>query len=150
VVDEGGAIIIYPEGTLTRDPDLWPMRGKTGAARIALATGCPVIPVGQWGAQEVLPPYTKRPHLVPRKNIVMKAGDPVDLDDLLALPSSPETTARATDRIMAAITAIVADIRGETAPEQRYDPRSSGVREIGNPHDTAPDGSPRTKRKRTR
>jgi len=146
----GECIIIYPEGTLTRDPDLWPMKGKTGAARIALATGCPVIPVGQWGAQEVLPPYTKRPHLVPRKNIVMKAGDPVDLEDLLGLPASAETTARATDRIMAAVTAIVADLRDETAPEQRYDPRSSGVRETGNPHDTAHDGAHRTKRKRTR
>jgi 1-acyl-sn-glycerol-3-phosphate acyltransferase len=126
------------------------MKGKTGAARIALATGCPVIPVGQWGAQEVLPPYTKRPHLVPRKNIVMKAGDPVNLDDLLGLPASAETTARATDRIMAAVTALVADLRGEPAPEQRYDPRSSGVRETGNPHDTAHDGAHRTKRKRTR
>ena len=145
-IGEGECIIIYPEGTLTRDPDLWPMKGKTGAARIALATGCRVIRVGLWGAQVVLPPYTKRPHLVPRKNIVMKAGDPVDLADLVALPPSPETTARATDRIMAAITAIVADIRDEPAPEQRYDPRSSGVREIGNPHDTAH----RTKRKRTR
>ena len=62
-IGEGECIVIYPEGTLTRDPDLWPMKGKSGAARIALATGCPVIPVGQWGAQEVLPPYTKRPHL---------------------------------------------------------------------------------------
>ena len=75
-IGEGECIVIYPEGTLTRDPDLWPMKGKTGAARIALATGCPVIPVGQWGAHEVLPPYTKTPHLVPRKNIVMKAGRP--------------------------------------------------------------------------
>jgi 1-acyl-sn-glycerol-3-phosphate acyltransferase len=149
-IGEGECIIIYPEGTITRDPDLWPMKGKTGAARIALATGCPVIPVGQWGAQEVLPPYTKRPHLVPRRNIVMKAGDPVDLADLVALPPSAETTARATDRIMAAVTALVADIRGEPAPEQRYDPRTSGVREIGNPHDTAHDGDHRTKRKRTR
>jgi 1-acyl-sn-glycerol-3-phosphate acyltransferase len=149
-VRDGECVVVYPEGTLTRDPDLWPMKGKTGAARIALATGCPVIPVGQWGAQEVLPPYTKRLHLVPRKNIVMKAGDPVDLDDLLGLPASAETTARATDRIMAAVTALVADLRGEPAPEQRYDPRSSGVRETGNPHDTAHDGAHRTKRKRTR
>ena len=87
---------------------------------------------------------------MPRKNIVMKAGDPVDLEDLLGLPASAETTARATDRIMAAVTAIVADLRDETAPEQRYDPRSSGVRETGNPHDTAHDGAHRTKRKRTR
>lgn len=149
-IGEGECIIVYPEGTLTRDPDLWPMKGKTGAARLALATGCPVIPVGQWGAHEVLPPYTKRPHLVPRKNIVMKAGDPVPLDDLLALPSSAERTARATDRIMDAITAIVADIRHETAPEQRYDPRRTGVREIGNPHPTARHAAPRTHHKTKR
>ncbi len=132
-IGDGECIVIYPEGTLTRDPELWPMKGKTGAARIALATGCPVIPVGQWGAQEVLPPYTKTPHLLPRKNIVMKAGDPVRLDDLVALPPSPETTAEGTDRIMAAITAIVADLRGGTPPAVRYDPRATGVREIGNP-----------------
>ena len=41
----GNCIAIYPEGTLTRDPDLWPMRGKSGAARLALATGVPVVPV---------------------------------------------------------------------------------------------------------
>ena len=134
-IAEGECIVIYPEGTLTRDPDLWPMKGKSGAARIALATGCPVIPVGQWGAQEVLPPYTRRPHLVPRKNIVMKAGDPVPLDDLLGRPHSAGTTALATDRIMDALTAIVADLRGETPPVERFDPRARGVREIGNPYD---------------
>jgi 1-acyl-sn-glycerol-3-phosphate acyltransferase len=149
-IGEGECIVIYPEGTLTRDPDLWPMKGKTGAARIALATGCPVIPVGQWGAQEVLPPYTKRPHLVPRKNIVMKAGDPVRLDDLLDLPHNAETTARATERIMAAITAIVADLREATPPAERFDPRASGVREIGNPHDEARRAGRTTKRKRSR
>ena len=58
---------VYPEGTITKDPDGWPMRGKTGAARIALATGCPVIPIGQWGAQEILPAYTLRPHVFPRR-----------------------------------------------------------------------------------
>jgi 1-acyl-sn-glycerol-3-phosphate acyltransferase len=149
-IGEGECIVIYPEGTLTRDPDLWPMKGKSGAARIALATGCPVIPVGQWGAQEILPPYTKTPHLLPRKNIVMKAGDPVPLDDLVALPTTPETTAQATDRIMAAITSIVEDLRGGTAPAQRYDPRAAGVREIGNPHDEAHRASHRPRKKRSR
>ena len=149
-IGEGECIVIYPEGTLTRDPDLWPMKGKTGAARIALATGCPVIPVGQWGAQEVLPPYAKTPHLVPRKNIVMKAGDPVRLDDLAALPSSPETIAEATDRIMAAITAIVADLRGGSPPAVRYDPRATGVREIGNPVEDPHHSSPRSRKRRSR
>ncbi len=148
-IGEGECIVVYPEGTLTRDPDLWPMKGKTGAARIALATGCPVIPVGHWGAQEILPPYTKTPHLLPRKNIVMKAGDPVQLDDLVAQPLTAETIVQATDRIMTAITAIVADLRGETAPTQRYDPRATGVREIGNPADDRR-ASHRSRRKRSR
>ena len=89
-VNDGECVVIYPEGTLTRDPELWPMTGKSGAARIALATGCPVIPVGQWGAQDILPPYSKKPDVFPRKHLTMKAGDPVVLDDLLALPVTPE------------------------------------------------------------
>jgi 1-acyl-sn-glycerol-3-phosphate acyltransferase len=133
-VDQGECVVVYPEGTLTRDPDLWPMVGKSGAARIALATGAPVIPVGQWGAHEVLPPYTTRPRLVPRKRIVMKAGDPVDLSDLMSgeRPSSAVIN-QATARIMAALVAIVADLRGEEAPAERFDPRRAGVQQIGNP-----------------
>lgn len=133
-VRTGECVVVYPEGTLTRDPDLWPMTGKSGAARIALATGCPVIPVGQWGAHEVLPPYTAKPLLVPRKNVTMKAGDPVPLDDLLDQPVTTATINEATARIMAALTAIVADLRGETAPAERFDPRTAGVSQTGNPN----------------
>jgi 1-acyl-sn-glycerol-3-phosphate acyltransferase len=132
-VNGGDCVVVYPEGTLTRDPDLWPMVGKSGAARIALATGCPVIPVGQWGAQELLPPYEKMPHVFPRKHVTMKAGDPVPLDDLLDRPLTPELVSRTTERIMAAVTAIVAELRGETAPAERFDPRHAGVQQIGNP-----------------
>src|SRR6476620_169766 len=85
-VRDGECVIVYPEGTLTRDPNLWPMTGKSGAARIALATGAPVIPVGQWGAQELLAPYAVKPDLFPRKQITMHVGEPVDLSDLVALP----------------------------------------------------------------
>ena len=133
-VRDGECVVVYPEGTLTRDPDLWPMTGKSGAARIALETGCPVIPVGQWGAQEILAPYAKKPDLFPRKRIVMKAGDPVDLGDLVALPHSPEVISQATDRIMGALTALVEELRGEKAPAERFDARKMGVRQIGNPH----------------
>ena len=133
-VNEGECVIVYPEGTLTRDPDLWPMKGKSGAARIALATGCPVIPIGHWGAQDVLYPYAARPRLVPRKHITMKAGDPVPIDDLRALPPTAQVVHQTTDRIMDSITAIVADLRGEKAPAVRFDPRAAGVRQIGNPH----------------
>ncbi|MCW2819908.1 MAG: 1-acyl-sn-glycerol-3-phosphate acyltransferase [Marmoricola sp.] len=133
-VRRGECIGVYPEGTLTRDPDGWPMRGKTGAARIALTTGCPVIPVGQWGAQEILPAYTVRPHVLPRRTAAYKVGDPVDLADLVGRELSAEVLREATERIMAAITALVEDLRGERAPDVRFDPKSSGVTEIGNPH----------------
>ncbi|WP_121252222.1 lysophospholipid acyltransferase family protein [Nocardioides ferulae] len=133
-VHEGECVVVYPEGTITRDPDLWPMRGKSGAARIALETRCPVLPVGQWGAQHLLAPYAKRPHLFPRTQITMRVGEPVDLSDLYDLPRTAQVITEATDRIMAAITSQVELVRGGTAPAERFDVRRAGVREIGNPN----------------
>lgn len=133
-VNSGECVIVYPEGSITRDPDGWPMRGKTGAARIALATGAPVIPVGQWGVQQILPPYSKRPHPFPRKKVRILVGDPVELDDLRAIGTTAATIREATDRIMQAITELVEELRGETAPKERFDPRKAGVQEFGNPN----------------
>lgn len=133
-VDCGECVVVYPEGTITRDPGLWPMTGRTGAARVALATGAPVIPVAQWGAHRVLAPYAKKPKLFPRQTVAMKVGDPVDLDDLRGLPLTPEVLREATDRIMDALTLLLADLRQETPPPSRFDPRTAGVREIGNPN----------------
>ncbi len=132
-VRAGECLGVNPEGTITKDPDGWPLRGKTGAARIALATGAPVVPIGQWGAQEVLPAYTVRPHVFPRRTTRYKVGDPVDLDDLAGQPLTAAVLHEATDRIMAAITALVEDLRGEQAPPVRYDPATSGGHVIGNP-----------------
>ena len=133
-VRAGECVVVYPEGTLTRDPALWPMTGKTGAARIALETGCPVIPIGHWGVQKILPPYSSKPRLVPPQHVTMKAGDPVDLGDLVGRTRSTEAINEATARIMAALTAIVEELRGETAPTERFDPRRMGVKQIGNPN----------------
>ncbi|MBM6400480.1 lysophospholipid acyltransferase family protein [Phycicoccus sonneratiae] len=126
-------VAIYPEGTLTRDPDLWPMRGKTGAARVALETRCPVVPVAVWGPEQLLPPYAKRPRPFPRKVMHVRAGAPVDLEDLHGLPVTTEVLAEATARIMAAITAELEVLRGERAPTVRFDPRRAGVTPTGRP-----------------
>lgn len=127
-VRDGQCVVIYPEATITRDPAMWPMKGKSGAARIALETGCPVIPVGQWGAQDLLAPYTKNPHPVPRKKVVMRVGPPVELDDLRALERTSAVVNQATDRIMAAITHQLELVRGEQAPAERYDMAVQGDR----------------------
>lgn len=132
-VNEGRCVTIYPEATLTRDPDLWPMRGKTGAARIALQTRCPVIPVAQWGAEQIIGPYSSRLDLLPRKEVIVRAGPPVDLSDLHERGISRDVLAEATDRIMAAITALLEDLRGEQAPAERFDPRAAGLPGTGNP-----------------
>jgi 1-acyl-sn-glycerol-3-phosphate acyltransferase len=134
-VRRGEAVVVYPEGTISRDPGLWPMVGKTGAARITLTTRCPVIPCAQWGPQEILAPYARRPRLLPRKLMRIRAGAPLDLSDLEGAEPTSERLRDATARIMAAITALLEDIRGETAPVDRFDPRLAGVADIGNPND---------------
>ena len=119
-VERGECVVIYPEATLTRDPGLWPMRGKTGAARVALATGRPLIPMAHWGAQEVIAPYSKHIRLLPRKTMHVRVGPPVDLADLAGRPIDTDTLRVATDRLMDAITGLLAGIRGEDPPKERY------------------------------
>lgn len=128
VLSEGGAIIIYPEGTLTTDPQLWPMKAKTGAARLALKTGVPVIPVAQWGIHEVLPTTAKVPSVRPRRTARRGSGRPVPLDDLRDAALTRSVLETASERIMAAITAELAVLRGEPAPQGRWNPRT-GQRE---------------------
>lgn len=124
VLAEGGAILIYPEGTITQDPLLWPMRAKTGAARLALKTGVPVIPAGQWGIQEMFPRHSRYPRVWPRKNSRIKVGPPVALDDLRSVPHTRTVLEEATERIMSAITTQIEDLRGETMQVGRFDPRT--------------------------
>ena len=124
-LQQGRALVIYPEGTITYDPDLWPMKGKTGSARLALTTGCPVVPIGQWGAQELMPGRKPRfPKLLPRKTLRVAAGEEVLLDDLRSQPATAATLDEATTRIMDAITVLVAELRDVVPPSYRYDPRS--------------------------
>jgi 1-acyl-sn-glycerol-3-phosphate acyltransferase len=132
-VRAGECVAIYPEATLTRDPDQWPMLGKTGAARVALETGAPVVPIAQWGPQVLLPPYSKRPHFFPRPTMHVWAGPPVDLEDVRDRPIDAALLHEVTERIMVAITSLLEEIRGQEAPATRYDPRSEGLPVTGNP-----------------
>jgi 1-acyl-sn-glycerol-3-phosphate acyltransferase len=118
----GECLVFYPEGTATRDPGQWPMVARTGAARLALSTGVPVIPVACWGAQVILPYGNKRPHLLPRHTVWILAGPPVDLSAYAGQPMSRDVLRAATAAIMADITGLLVRLRGGTPPAQPYDP----------------------------
>lgn len=115
-ISAGHAVIIYPEGTTTREPDLWPMRGKTGVARLALATGAPVIPIAIWGAQQMFDPRTKKFSLRPRRPITVTAGPPVDLSRWMGTEPTKTILSEMTDEIMLRLRDLLATIRGGTPP----------------------------------
>jgi 1-acyl-sn-glycerol-3-phosphate acyltransferase len=123
----GEVVLIYPEGTVTRDPGFWPMQAKTGVARLALlAPGVPVVPVGQWGAQRFLDVYGRRFRPLPRKQITIAAGPPVELSDFAGREPTSEVLHQMTDRIMISVRDLVADIRGEQPPAEFF--RRTGKR----------------------
>jgi 1-acyl-sn-glycerol-3-phosphate acyltransferase len=122
---QGECLIFYPEGTATRDPDLWPMVPKTGVARLALTTGMPVIPVAQWGTQDILPYGTKKLSAIPRHLVKMQAGPPVDLSGFEGEPMSRDVLRAAAAKIMADITGLLAGLREQAPPAAPYDPAAA-------------------------
>ena len=131
IAEQGLAVVIYPEGSLTRDPDLWPMRGKTGAVRTALEQGIPIIPAAHWGTQLVMPRYAKKISLFPRKTIQVRFGPAVDLSAFADRLHDSAALAEATDVVMNAITALFEELRGETAPVERWDPIKHNQKDTG-------------------
>jgi 1-acyl-sn-glycerol-3-phosphate acyltransferase len=132
LVEKGRGVIVYPEGTLTRDPELWPMRGKSGAVRLALDDNIPLIPMAQWGTQEIMGRYQKGLSLWPlRKPVNVVIGDPVDISDLRGRAGEQAALNEATTRLMNAITALLEDLRHEKAPAERWNPTSHGQKETG-------------------
>ncbi|MGV8884306.1 MAG: lysophospholipid acyltransferase family protein [Microbacteriaceae bacterium] len=131
IVENELAVVIYPEGTLTRDPDMWPMRGKTGAVRMALEAGIPIVPAVHWGTQLVMPRYSKKLSVFPRKTIDVLFGPPVDLSAFAGKPLNAETLTQATTVLMDAMTVLLEQLRGEAAPEHRWDPSKHNQKETG-------------------
>lgn len=131
LAERGQSVIIYPEGSLTRDPDTWPMRGKSGAVRLALEMGIPIVPIAHWGTQKVMGRYSKKISFWPRHTVDIKVGDPLDLSAYAGKPLNNTTLTAATNDLMAAITALLEDLRGEKAPATRWDPSQHNQAETG-------------------
>jgi 1-acyl-sn-glycerol-3-phosphate acyltransferase len=118
----GDCVVIYPEGTITRDADLWPMTGKTGLARIWWETRCPVIPVAMWGPQDMLAPYGKLPRPWLRPVMHVKAGPAVDF------PTADPPDFRAmTEVAMSAITDLLRSLRDRTSSRDNRSSRREGA-----------------------
>jgi 1-acyl-sn-glycerol-3-phosphate acyltransferase len=119
-ISRGELVSIYPEGTITREPNLWPMQGKHGAARLALETKVPVIPCAQWGAQKLLPPYSKKFNFFPRPTSIVHAGPPADLSRWQGREITNEILDEVTEYFMALITSLLEPIRNAKSPVTRY------------------------------
>lgn len=132
LLEKGHLLGVYPEGTLTRDENLWPMVAKTGCARLALFTDTPVIPIAQWGSQKVMPRYRKSIKIFPRQTIQMRAGKPVDLSAWKGKHEDPQALIEATAAIMRAITEMLEEFRGEKRPTVIFDPHTSDLPRTGN------------------
>lgn len=124
LIGSGQGVIVYPEGTLTREPDMWPMKGKTGAVRMALETGIPLYPAAHWGTQKLMARYGKGISVIPRPRIEVLVGPPLDLSMFEGQPITRELLAEATNRLMLAIQDLAAELRGETPPTEIYSPQS--------------------------
>jgi 1-acyl-sn-glycerol-3-phosphate acyltransferase len=131
LIEKGRGVIVYPEGSLTRDPDLWPMRGKSGAVRLALESGIPLYPSAHWGTQHLMPRYGKIIHPFPRKIIHVAVGEPLDLSGFRDKPIDQRTVTEATAMLMDAIAELLGELRGEKPPAQRWDPSRHEQSETG-------------------
>ncbi|MCU1691255.1 MAG: acyltransferase [Frankiales bacterium] len=125
----GECVVVYPEGTVTRDPDKWPQVAKTGVARLALMSGAPVVPIGQWGAERLLDTYRGNGVHVPARVSVV-AGPPVDLSRFAGMEHTSELLHEVTEEVMRAITRIVEELRGEARPEVVHQHHPRGRRPV--------------------
>ena len=124
-LEAGKLVAIYPEGTITADPDGWPMTGRRGAATLALASGAPVIPVMQVGADQILGGrYVSLKGLFGRrKDVSVTAGPPIDLTRYLSLEPTKQVLDEVTDLFLDTLTAMRAQATGLTPPSGRFDLR---------------------------
>lgn len=129
----GGVVLIYPEGTVTKDPDMWPMRPRPGVAALALSGDFPVIPVAHWGSHQVYTSYSKGRKFkpLPRKDVHVVAGEPIDLSPWRGKPVDARAIRDVSYLIMERIREMVAVLRDEQPPAEFFNPKTAEHRAAG-------------------
>ncbi|MCC3772450.1 1-acyl-sn-glycerol-3-phosphate acyltransferase, partial [Streptomyces sp. UNOC14_S4] len=98
VLNQGGLLGIYPEGTRSHDGRLY--KGRVGVAAMALQSGAPVIPCAMIGTFEAQPTGRRLPRLVP---ITIRFGEPLDFSRYAGMQDQRAVLRAVTDEIMYAI-----------------------------------------------
>ncbi len=115
-IKAGNCLIFYPEGTTTREPGLWPMHGKTGAARCAQLTGAPLVPMVTWGPQSIFDPRSAKLRIRPRTPVAVVAGPPIDISRWAGATAGRQALEEMTEAIMLRLRDMIAELRGAEAP----------------------------------
>jgi 1-acyl-sn-glycerol-3-phosphate acyltransferase len=139
---EGKLVLIYPEGTISKDPAGWPMRSRTGVARLALDCvehDVPVVTAARWGTNDILNGYTKKFRPIPRKKIRIDVSEPVDLSAYRGKAPANDVLREITDLLMTRVRAQLAEIRDEPAPAEFFVPGRAKRQDSA--QDSAPDGA---------
>ncbi|GAB2870204.1 lysophospholipid acyltransferase family protein [Lentzea nigeriaca] len=121
----GDLVVIYPEGTITKDPESWPMNSRTGVARLALQHDGPVIPIARWGTVDIYDHYKKKFRPFPRKTVTYLVGEPIDLSEFKGREESLAVLREVTDLLMNHVKDLLSEVRGQQAPEGFYGPRKA-------------------------
>ena len=117
-LNRGEIVVVFPEGTITTDPELHPMAAKTGIVRLSLLTDVPVIPAAVWGTANVWPKGFA-PSWRPRQDLCVRIGEPMRVEGDI---ENPDTWAAAGRQVMDAIGVLVASLR-PAVPDRRRRPR---------------------------
>jgi 1-acyl-sn-glycerol-3-phosphate acyltransferase len=115
-LERGRIIVIFPEGTVTTDPDLRPMAAKSGAVRLAMTSRAPLVPCAVWGTANVWPKGRYEKRLRPRQQLLVRIGDPIDVQ---GSPDSRDEVRAAGHEIMERIGGLVASLRPIVPDDRR-------------------------------
>ncbi|PKW19660.1 lysophospholipid acyltransferase family protein [Saccharopolyspora spinosa] len=119
-LQHGKTIVIYPDGTITKDPDGWPMTPKVGVARLALAHNIPVIPAARWGTRDIYDHYEKKFRPFPRKTVRIAFGEPLDLSAYRGMEHDTHALREVAHLAMTRVRDLLGEIRGEQPPAEFY------------------------------
>lgn len=146
VLSEGGTVLIYPEGTVTREPDFWPMRPRPGVAVLAMSGDYPVVPIAHWGTQKVYNSYRadggRKLTLFPRSDVQVVVGEDLDLSAYRGRQHDPRAIRDVSLLIMNSIKDLLGEIRGETPPETLFDPKKAARKAGGGTPDAPGEDRP--------